>query len=89
MLDTCGLSERDKSKVRSVLNKHESMFDGNIGFTTLINHSIDTGNNPPVRPMPRRVPPHLADEVNAQIDDLIAKGVLEECEGSWCLPSTW
>ena len=85
-LDTCGLSERDKSKVRSVLNKHESMFDGHIGFTTLVSHSIDTGNNPPVRQMPRRVPPHLADEVKAQIEDLVAKGVLEERQGSWSSP---
>lgn len=85
-LDGCGLSDEEKGKVRSVLKKHDSMFDGHIGFTTLVSHSIDTGNSPPVRQPPRRVPPHLAAEVKAQIDDLVSKGVLEESQGSWASP---
>lgn len=85
-LDSCGLSDEQKGKVRSVLNKHQDMFDGHIGFTTLVSHSIDTGDSPPVRQPPRRVPPHLAEEVRAQIDDLVRQGVLEECQGSWASP---
>ena len=85
-LNACELSDEQKQRARSVLNKHQDMFDGHIGFTTLVSHSIDTGDNPPVRQPPRRVPPHLAEEVKAQIDELVRQGVLEECLGSWASP---
>ena len=51
----------------------EPMFDGHIGFTDAVSHKIETGNHPPIRQSPRRLPPHLRDEVRAQLDELVSQ----------------
>ena len=63
------------------------MFDGHVGFTDLVTHDIDTGDHPPIRQPPRRVPPHLSDELHAQIRELVDQGILEESEGEWSSPT--
>ena len=45
-----------RKELFEVLEKHSSMFDGHIGHTTLVTHRIDTGDHPPVRQAPRRIP---------------------------------
>ena len=81
------LSEEQRDRALAVLDKYASMFDGHLGHTTVVSHSIDTGNHPPVSQSARRVPPHLRDEVRAQIDELVRLGVLEETDGGgWASP---
>ena len=75
-----------RKELFKVLEKHNSMFDGHIGHTTLVTHRIDTGDHPPVRQAPRRIPPHLKDAVKEQLDQLVRDGVLEESDGSWSSP---
>ena len=45
-----------------------------------------TGDHPPIRQAPRRIPPHLAAEVKAQICELVDQGILEESNGTWSSP---
>ena len=80
------LTALQRDALFAVLRKHERMFDGHIGHTDLITHRIDTGEHPPVRQSPRRIPPHLRDEVRSQLDDLVRQGILEEADGSWSSP---
>ena len=62
------------------------MFDGHIGHTNLVTHKIGTGNSPPIRQSPRRISPHLTEQVKAELDKLVQQGILEESEGSWASP---
>ena len=62
------------------------MFDGHVGHTTLVTHRIDTGDHPPIRQAPRRIPPHLKETVKEQLDQLVREGILEESNGSWSSP---
>ena len=62
------------------------MFDGHVGHTTLLEHHIDTGDSPPIRRAPRRIPPHLKEEVKAQLDELVSQGIWEESDGTWASP---
>ena len=81
------ISEVQKERARAVFGKYESMFDGHLGHTSVVTHTIDTGDHPPVGQAPRRVPPHLRDEVRRQIDELVRQGVLEESDGrGWASP---
>ena len=84
----CGsdLTAEQKGKLESLLKRHAEMFDGHVGFTDLVTHEIDTGDHPPIRQPPRRVPPHLSDELRSQILDLVKQGILEESDGEWSSP---
>ena len=69
----CTLSDVQREAFLAVLKKYEPMFDGHIGFTDAVSHKIETGNHPPIRQSPRRLPPHLRDEVRARLDELVSQ----------------
>ena len=63
------LSAAQKRQVVSLIKEYESMFDPHIGHTDIVKHTIDTGDSDPVRHPPRTVPPHLKEQLKAQIDN--------------------
>ena len=69
-----------------VLLKHASMFDGHVGHTDVVTHTIDTGDSPPVRQSPRRIPPHLTQQVRDELTRLVQEGILEESDSGWASP---
>ena len=81
------LNDEQKEKVKALLDKYSDMFDGRLGFTSVVEHSIDTGDSPPIRSVPHRVPPFLEDKVRAEIQRLVDLGVLEESNGYWSSPA--
>ena len=85
-LDQSLLTNEQRQRVHELLSRYADMFDGHIGFTDVVTHDIDTGDHPPIRQAPRRVPPHLAAEVKAQISELVDQGILEESNGTWSSP---
>ena len=85
-LSDTDLTTSQRDALYAVLRKYGHMFDGHIGHTDLVTHRIDTGDHPPVRQSPRRIPPHLRDEVRSQLDELVRQGILEEADGSWSSP---
>lgn len=85
-LDESLLTADQCQKVHELLAGYAGMFDGHIGYTDVVTHEIDTGDHPPIRQAPRRVPPHLAAEVKAQIRELVDQGILEESNGAWSSP---
>ena len=85
-LDGSCLSEVQREALMNVLKKHERMFDGHVGHTNLVTHRIDTGNSPPIRQSPRRIPPHLTEPVRDELNKLVSEGILEESDGGWASP---
>ena len=80
------LEEPSKSQFSSLLTKYREVFTG-LGRTHVAEHKIPTGDHPPVFQSPRPVPGHLSGEVKSQLDDLVAKGVLEPVSDSeWASP---
>ncbi len=51
-----------------------------------ITHDIDTGNNPPVKQFPRRVPFALRSELQKLVGEMLASGVIEESNSPWASP---
>ena len=80
------VSNDQRRALVSVLMKHQSMFDGHIGHTDVVEHTIDTGDSPPVRQRPRRIPPHLTQQVQEELDKLVSQGILEESDSGWSSP---
>ena len=81
------LNDEQKEQVRELLSKYSDMFDGRLGFTSAVEHQIDTGDSPPIRSVPHRVPPFLEGKVRAEIQRLVDLGVLEESNGFWSSPA--
>ena len=81
------LTDQQRSAVISLLARYEDMLDGRLGFTSLVQHHIDTGDAPPTRSAARRVPPFLQEKVKAELDRMVKAGILEENFGSsWGAP---
>ena len=86
VLNGSNMSPAEKERFWDVLSRYESMFDGHLGHSSLVTHTIDTGSCHPIRQAPRRIPPHLREEVKSALDELVSQGVLEESEGTWASP---
>ena len=85
-LSESNLTPAEKMQFKTMLEQFSTMFDGRIGHSTLVEHTIKTGDSLPIRQSPRRVPPHLEAEVKQEIQNLLDKGILEECNGAWASP---
>ena len=54
-----------------------------MGRTTLVEHSIDTGQNRPIRQALRRHPRAHLDEIDRQVDELQESGFVEPAASPW------
>ena len=83
------LGEGDQQRLASLLIKYGHIFsqnDQDIGRTRLEVHHIPTGEAAPVRQPPRRAPMHLRADIEAQIQNMLKQGIVEECASSWASP---
>lgn len=54
----------------------------------MADHKIDTGNSRPIKQAPRRIPSAKVQDVNKEINDMLAKGVIEESDSPWSSPNS-
>ncbi|CAG2228135.1 Transposon Ty3-G Gag-Pol polyprotein,Transposon Ty3-I Gag-Pol polyprotein [Mytilus edulis] len=88
LLSNCSenLSQEKKRGVENLLNEYKDLFaasDRDLGRTNLVRHTINTGNNAPVKQPPRRTPIHMREEVDRHVDDMLERGVIEPADGPW------
>ena len=57
-----------------------------LGRTNIVQHRIDTGDHPPIKQHPRRIPIHKCEFVHQEIQNMLQKGVIEPCDGPWSSP---
>lgn len=83
------LSEREFVMAKEMLLRYANVFtssDAVIGKTGLVKHTINTGNEPPIRQRPRRIPVAREKEVETMIEDMVKNGVIEASSSPWCSP---
>ena len=83
------LSPEETPKLAEFLSKNEDVFArsaDDLGRTSLVQHTIDTGNARPVKQPPRRVPVHKKHLVTEEVDKMLRRGVIEPCDGPWSSP---
>ena len=83
------LSERQQLEVESLVHKFKDIFTArNSCVTSAIgaNHSIDTGEHPPIRQQNYRVSPHIMDKIAERIQELEASTVIQPSQSPWCNP---
>ena len=80
------LSVEQKEIVLKLLLRYHLSFsssDRDLGRTDVIRHKINTGNNRPIKQVPRRIPANMQKEVDAHIDDMLQRNVIEPSCSPW------
>ncbi|XP_034081973.1 uncharacterized protein LOC117552526 [Gymnodraco acuticeps] len=88
-LDMSSLTEQEKTGVKSLLFRYQSVFsahDGDLGCTTLISHDIPVLDDVPVRQRHRRIPPSEYEAVKAHINQLLESQVIRESCSPYASP---
>ena len=80
------LSARDRKALLNTLLSFPDVFDNSLGHTSVALHNIDTGESPPIRQYPRRLPYHHRAEVEKQVNDMLSQGFIQPSISPWSSP---
>ena len=91
LVDKCSknLATDEKNRLIKTLQEFEHVFvgkDNQLGRTSLVKHTINTGDHPPIKQRPRRTPMHLQEEVKMQINDMLERKVIQPSTSPWSSP---
>ncbi len=83
------LSLDQKSKILSLFNEFKAIFSNgpqDLGKTDVAKHKIDTGDHPPIRQGPRRLPHEQLQRVETELTQMLKSGVITESNSPWASP---
>jgi len=66
------LNKEDKAKLLKVLLQYSDVFEDSLGQTSVLSHKIDTGDSPPIKQRPRRLPYAHRKKAGKQAKDILA-----------------
>ncbi|GFX48771.1 hypothetical protein TNCV_3479551 [Trichonephila clavipes] len=92
--NTCQLREGDgesltsaqKEKLNLLLESFQNVFKPGGEATHILEHHINTGNSPPIFVPPYRMSPVKKEILRKEIEDLLEKDIIEECESPYGAP---
>ena len=74
------------SDIEEWLKEFEGTMTREPGLTTMVEFSIDKGDNKPIFQRPYSMPLSFRDSINKEIDWLLAQGYIRESESQWASP---
>jgi len=81
------LSTEHRNRLRSMLRKYESLYDGTLGEIVATEHTIDlTEGAAPIRQQPYRAGPKAREVVNEHVNKMLEHGVIEPATTPWASP---
>ncbi|GFV09032.1 retrovirus-related Pol polyprotein from transposon 297 [Trichonephila clavipes] len=92
--NTCQIREGDGGSLTSVqkekfdlhLKSFQNVFEPGGEATNILEHHINTGNSPPVSVPPYIMSPLKKEILRKEIEDLLKKDIIEECESPYGAP---
>ena len=81
-----GLDGEQTAQVSDLLENFQDVFsagDHDLGQTSLVEHTIDTGDSRPVKVPPRRIPIHKRQEAEETVAKLEQQGLIEPSTSPW------
>jgi hypothetical protein len=83
-LDLSHLTSRQQKELAGILPP--GLFQERPGFTTIVEHSIPLKDTTPVRKRMYRVPERLLPCLKAEVEEMLALGVIERSSSEWSNP---
>jgi hypothetical protein len=83
------LSHDNQVKLQSVLLRHHNQFawdDNTLGRTDILEHSVPTGDHPPIVQRQYPIPTVAQDAMREQVQDMVDKNIIRESNSNWCSP---
>ena len=74
------LNSAQRKGLASLLDEFTDVFSlgpSDLGRTGIVQHRIDTGDHPPIKQAPRRIPMHQQGTVRQHVDDMLQHGVVQ------------
>ena len=87
--DLTHVSEYQRQKLEELLEQNGDLFaksDCDLGTTDLVKVKIDTGDHPPIKQNPYRLPFSQRKVVEEQIDEMLKAGIIEPSRSPWASP---
>ena len=83
------LKPDERQKLMLLINQYQDIFmepKGELGQTDIFEHEINTGNQPPIKIPPRRIPVFRREIVDQELDKMIKQGTVEPSNSPWSAP---
>ena len=83
------LTSEQKRKVKEFLVEFQDVFigpDGKLGRSSIVKHTIDTGDTRPIKIPPRRLPIAQKELVERELDKMLQNDVIEPSTSPWSSP---
>mgnify|MGYP000635714642 FL=1 len=83
------LTPEQLAQVKATINHYQDAFtgpEGEIGRTSLVTHTINTGENEPIKQAPRRQSPVIQKVIKDEVQKMLDKGVIEPSCSPWASP---
>ena len=80
------MSDSEKQAFKALLTDYADIFAQNkldLGRTSWVKHHIHTGDEPPFKHRPHRLPQAKYDEMKRQVESLAAKGIIRPSTSNW------
>ena len=84
------LTPEQKVRLKTLVRDYIDIFALNrseIGVCNILEHEIKTTTNQPVRSKFRKIPLHMLKDVEAEVSDLLAHGIIEPSESPYSSPA--
>ena len=84
-----GLDVEQIKRVKNTVFLYRDVFaspSGELGHTTIVQHTIDTGGSHPVKQSPRRLPQVQRDIADKEVEKMLEKGFIEHSDSPWASP---
>ena len=81
--------EATRHQLQSLVLEYEDVFavdDSELGRAQDVTHSIDTGDQHPIRQHPRRIPFALRGQVEEMVEKMLQQGVIKQSKSPWGSP---
>ena len=86
-IDICHVDPRYREKLRSLLRKYKSMWDGKLGEISITEHPIDVfPDTRPIAQNPYRAGPKARQFESAEVERMLESGIIRPSKSPWSSP---